>query len=392
MCDMAAEVPQELIIEILSCLPVKILLRFRCLSKSLCGIIDSPYFINLNLTKTSNNRTHRKIINKKYYFTPRLINTFPSQVFDIDSFVHQSRLISELDNAGCIYSYSFFGHCNGLVVLLEHNDDTVILFLWNPSTRKCRKLPVLRHKHILRRKGACFGYDSSIDDYKVMFMTEKKTGMEGNIDLEKTYELRILQLRSGFWRRIEVRSYFYFKNFRNCFADGAFYFIRYLHGDDCEILTFDLAKETFSDLSFPDSVKTRVDSCCLQVVEGCLCVTLFSRNRQFELYARKKNGGDEFSWNKLFSISLNNIQYKGVLLGQIMGFSKGGSKMYILEGRIGVCSYDFKDKKMERIIATGEYGRETFFCIESLVWINKKNRKRKKTTFQKQSNILFDRV
>ncbi|XP_065851777.1 F-box protein CPR1-like [Euphorbia lathyris] len=177
--DKAAEVPQELITEILQFLPAKTLLRFRCISKSLCGIIDSPDFIKSRLTLTSENRTHRKII------VPHLskhINPIPIHVLDMDGPFPPELHKGNPTNSGNHHGLQpvnqlrklrdVFVQCNGLVLLPEGLSSLVVwkpstLVVWNPSTRKCRKLPVLPSS--LKAWG--FGYDSSIDDYKVLAIT-----------------------------------------------------------------------------------------------------------------------------------------------------------------------------------------------------------------------------
>ncbi|OMO98347.1 hypothetical protein CCACVL1_04242 [Corchorus capsularis] len=53
---------QDLISDILLCLPVKSLVRFHCLSKSSRTEIDSETFINAHLTRSIETKTHRSLL------------------------------------------------------------------------------------------------------------------------------------------------------------------------------------------------------------------------------------------------------------------------------------------------------------------------------------------
>ncbi|KDO58140.1 hypothetical protein CISIN_1g042865mg [Citrus sinensis] len=57
-----ASLLQDVMTEILSRLPVNPLLRFRCVSKTFCGLIDSRYFIKLHMNRSIETNSNLSLI------------------------------------------------------------------------------------------------------------------------------------------------------------------------------------------------------------------------------------------------------------------------------------------------------------------------------------------
>ena len=57
-----SEIPRDIITDVLSRVPVKSLLRFRCVSKPWCSLIDSPHFVKTHLNRSVDNRTNLTLI------------------------------------------------------------------------------------------------------------------------------------------------------------------------------------------------------------------------------------------------------------------------------------------------------------------------------------------
>ena len=113
-----AQLPQDLIEEILSWLPVKSLMRFRCVSRTWNSLIFQAHFVKLNLQRSSRN-THvllRCQINTVFEDMRDLPGIAPCSICSllenpsstVDNGCHQ------LDNR-----YLFIGSCNGLVCLIN---------------------------------------------------------------------------------------------------------------------------------------------------------------------------------------------------------------------------------------------------------------------------------
>jgi len=120
-----ANIPSELLTDILYMLPVESLLRFRSTSKSLRSLIDSHNFTILHL---------------KNFLNFYLIVCYSSDLYKLDDFHNltieysHDRLMLKCNSN----RVTFFGSCNGLLcisILPDH------ITLCNPSIRKHRNIP-----------------------------------------------------------------------------------------------------------------------------------------------------------------------------------------------------------------------------------------------------------
>uniref|UniRef100_M1D0W8 Ubiquitin-protein ligase n=1 Tax=Solanum tuberosum TaxID=4113 RepID=M1D0W8_SOLTU len=116
----------EITMLILSNLPVKSLLRFKCVSKSWGCWISSPNF------QLSNQQRDGVMI----MFTTRSTRDSSFQ------FIYQQLTFEELDYP-CMMSwhhtqkyFRLLGSCHGLILI--HVDEHI--YLWNPATRFCTKV------------------------------------------------------------------------------------------------------------------------------------------------------------------------------------------------------------------------------------------------------------
>ncbi|KAI8566690.1 hypothetical protein RHMOL_Rhmol02G0061800 [Rhododendron molle] len=175
-------IPHEIIFEILLRLLVESLLRFRCVSKSWGSLISQPKFAktHLSLASTNPDYTHDRLLlrNNESNDLRRDLKSC-----SISAIMHeQSDTADSLDypfGGSCNWVW-IVGSCNGLVCIIVEKRT---VFLWNPSTKKSRKLPnvgMLLDKYptymheIYPVSG--FGYDESTDDYKVVLIFQARVG------------------------------------------------------------------------------------------------------------------------------------------------------------------------------------------------------------------------
>ena len=138
--------PHDVVLNILVRLPVKSVLRFRCVSKTWDSSITTPSFIsthlNLNLNNNNNNNNSLACL-----ITPTISLGFPF-IITIPSFIggydHAFNRISEYPIPSAFPRIHLACSCNGLVCLYRFTKASTnanSIYLWNPSIRKFKRLP-----------------------------------------------------------------------------------------------------------------------------------------------------------------------------------------------------------------------------------------------------------
>ncbi|KAG5586726.1 hypothetical protein H5410_047160 [Solanum commersonii] len=129
--------PTKLVIEILSRLPMKSLLKYRSVSKSWISIISSPKFIKTHLRVSVDNKecTHHRLLMKLDRANSNLKDCSFSSLLYNESVIETNDLNCPMENSGV--SFYIVGSINGLICLADGTGD---LFLWNPTIKKYKKL------------------------------------------------------------------------------------------------------------------------------------------------------------------------------------------------------------------------------------------------------------
>nr|XP_023876298.1 F-box/kelch-repeat protein At3g23880-like [Quercus suber] len=188
---------EEVVLDILARLPVKSLLRFRCVCKPWYSSIANPKFITTHLL--NHNHHHGYVIHIRWYIPKPSSGSSRSggQVCTLTC-DHTYETISEFRVPFTCQSGfpHFVGSCNGILCFIDYNvaRSNVVVYLWNPSIRKFKRLPDNRSP-ILK-----FGirYDSQNNDFKVVgisriFATSKPPP-----------EFGVYSLNSDSWKRVEL--------------------------------------------------------------------------------------------------------------------------------------------------------------------------------------------
>ncbi|XP_059635819.1 F-box/kelch-repeat protein At3g23880-like [Cornus florida] len=190
--ELSPILPHDLTVEILSRLPVKSIVLFKCVCKSWLTMFADSQFIKLHLTRSNNSKlvlTHS--FNFLGYLPPPslcvsscggMVEDQGSTRIDVDGIhILNDDHMYDNDDDGDGYDYDYDGNhkntgmmsidgsCRGLV--LCHFTDYHTLYLVNPSTGEVFKLPDSPFKNSADVASFGLGYDSSLDDYKVVVVS-----------------------------------------------------------------------------------------------------------------------------------------------------------------------------------------------------------------------------
>ncbi|KAM7497938.1 hypothetical protein LguiA_022352 [Lonicera macranthoides] len=243
--------PSELLIDILNRLPLETLLRCTSVCKTWYSFITSPSFITTHLLNNNNNGSYLIVTPSNNH--PRKINYYVYH--DNESFDECVQL--EFPIALSHSKFKIFGSINGLVLGLYG----VLMFLWNPSTRKHLIVPnpdITFNSHGCHRDCIGFGFDPLNNDYKIVRVVYliKKSGCVVPPEVE------VYELRTHSWRRSVCAGEFSYcinEDVPQAFVNGAVHWIGYNSKRvggifRNSIVSFDMKTESFGAMIVPDSI------------------------------------------------------------------------------------------------------------------------------------------
>ncbi|KAA3481919.1 F-box protein CPR30-like [Gossypium australe] len=331
------ELPEALVMEILSKLPVKSLTRFNCVCKYWCSSFQTPHFISkhhhYNLKHNNLNLLLRRYDGNTFqpYFSQ--LSNKKGKKNEVKQNIH----LPFFKNT----TPSVYGACHGLLCL--HDPSTDKAAIWNPSTREFKILPPssiqcppyfspFEETYLslddVSFSNAAFGFDSKTDDYKVI-----------------RFVFELYSLRSDSWKEIPSPDYTPTEpNNGNNYVDGICYW-KTVYGGYLDfrglILSFDMGNEEFSILPIPEFVGSfpeyYVD---LLVFNGSLGVIVYPLERidtSFDLWVTSKG-----VWTKQFNIK----SISGVV--RPLGFGKNGD-LFLRDTNDEVLLFNTSTQELKRL-------------------------------------------
>ncbi|KAM0957165.1 hypothetical protein EV1_025168 [Malus domestica] len=352
--------PANLMLHILSRLPVKSLVRFASVRKAWDALIRDSHFISqhlrLNISKTGCLVVkYRSQITRKHVISLLLLDGYVLSDLEIPSVMDSNHL-------------KFVGSCNGLLCLAH---DTFAnlgspIILWNPAMAEFRVLPDSligsANVHNARVSGVAlgFGYHPLLDDYKLVRIVSLSRSNTPCIRAE------VYSLRTDCWLEIDT---FYFDIYEpSCTAvNGFLYWIAYGRVESELILSFDMRNEAFGQLQLPD----------LNVLGSPMCKKLAALKESLYLMAYTFSGRQKefYVWQMVEQNA--EVLWKlectiGPLLGveRPLGCSLYG-EIYIESSRGELVLYDPTTQETKNVPTRGlRFSSEVHFYVESLVSTN----------------------
>jgi len=346
----------ELITEILSWLPVKNLMQFKCVCKSWTTLIShDPSFAKLHLYRSRRN-THLAL------FSDQL--TSDTKEFNVIIPIPVSRLLESpsrnianpndpyysISNTDCRF---IVGSCNGLLCLhgnsLPTEPHNVWLRIWNPATNTLSEKIGYSTKFLK----LTFGYDNSNDTYKVVSYHANK--------------VKVFSLSDHVWRDIQsfpivpqpfMRDGVYVSGSVNWLAiqNMTEYEWSDVTIEQFVIISLELGTETYQQLLPPSGfVEVPTVEPSLIVLMDCLCFSHNLKGTYFVLWKMMEFGVQE-SWIPFLKISFQDLQihYEDLLFVLPLYVSKISDTIIMVSNQ-DPCDnqhpfvYNWKDKRVEHI-------------------------------------------
>ncbi|KAF8031661.1 hypothetical protein BT93_D0772 [Corymbia citriodora subsp. variegata] len=256
------KLPQAVVDEILKRLPVKSLLRFRCVSRSWRSAIDDPRFAALHLSHSAlhTSNWYFAFIDDPRHHCPRTCSLFP-----IDSRIRPSKLIVETPFVDTPPSeLTLVGWCNGLICVADEPYGKGYMYLWNLFTRKQKVVPLSRpeQQQFLSKDAVDvvlgFGFDAGSNDHKILrilYFPDNDRRWFGRVE--------IYSLRADSWRSLECEVPAFRPHNKAVFLNGNLHWVAAKlddlgreSKDGSRIFLFNVAGEVFDEMAMPEEIET----------------------------------------------------------------------------------------------------------------------------------------
>ncbi|XP_058787910.1 F-box/kelch-repeat protein At3g23880-like [Vicia villosa] len=291
----SAELPFDVISEILGRLSVKSLLQFRCVSKSWKSLISDPQFAKKHL----NLSTTRRLLRVSYDSPSHrfILNSYSLQSVFTDTNYNLTRFQFPLDVISERYSHHLVGSCDGILCVANYRispDYKRFVVLWNPSIRKYKELPHFENPaelyRLRLRMTYGFGYDHVSHDYKLLVLYSCLT--------EHTTRAKVYTLKTDSWRTIQPFP----SDFGTLpdYPQGRYgkYVSSTVNWMTCQrwIVSFDLVNESYRKILPPRQQREPI-YLGLSVLRDWLCII-----SDHDVWVMKEYGIRD-SWTKLFNVT-----------------------------------------------------------------------------------------
>ncbi|XP_048128393.1 F-box/kelch-repeat protein At3g23880-like [Rhodamnia argentea] len=322
--SLSKSLPREMVLEILKRLPVKPLMRFKCVSKSWRLMIDDPDFVAMHLKHSALGGTNWYLLLKvRYPSREQKSSLYPDKSLTVDS-----QIEIEVPFVSPTANYSFVGSCNGLICVSEKNTEhgSWTFFLWNLFTRKYKAVQSSSLNFAETRTVLGFGYSDRINDYKVVRITHCRDKY-GGFWRGLVSEVEVYSLSTDTWRAVEFDRGCKLCDLSTVSFNGNLHWMSILADGDCSwccgsITTFGVADEVFNEMPLPKSlVGVPSVEVNLEVLNGSLVLLISHVNWRnlvickCDVWVMTEYGMPE-SWTKLHTIHLNGD------VGRFRGFTR----------------------------------------------------------------------
>ncbi|XP_026389157.1 F-box protein CPR1-like isoform X2 [Papaver somniferum] len=319
-----SSIPEEIYHEILLRLPVKSLLKCKCVCENWYALISTSDFIKLHL---------RFITTQKNNPILMLEGAYSDKVLKSIGYDSLESSVCEIEDAAIEMDYPFksnnygvrlVGSCNGLfwIRVVDSDGKRDFLCLWNPATREYKELP---DSPIKVNSICAFGYDHKNDDYKLAVGVTQET--------TDTTLVQVYSLASNSWKPGQTVPYrfpnYMFMQRRGVLINGDLHWLAVAQ-DKFFLLSLNFSDETFKELQLlPKELLEKNKNPCmiLGLLEGCLCILVNSYANGIRIHCevwKMLDYGVRESWTRRYIITRESIIVNHILsLSPLWSFGNG---------------------------------------------------------------------
>lgn len=340
-----SDLPDEIIVGIISRLPAKSVGRCRCVCKSWRALLSRRKFIRDHFNQS------RSLLDEALIFTSYKRGCLSYAPLKSAHQVFDEIAVKNLSFAGqpdC--RIDVWGSCDGLLLVLGRDR----MFLLNPVTKEVREVP---RSPFAPDPSKCnvksgFGYDSVDDDYKVVTLSCYITDSE---DHTKAF-VNVYSLKTSTWKSVDYSadcnpfcSYCYSPTIPGVFVDGSIHWVAYNPLDyEATIVAFDLAKEKFRQLLLPSLAGNTSDDVCvthrLVAIGGHLCTF---KPEEVDICKMKEYGIKE-SWTRFTMDGLDAFE---VNPSYTVGL--GQEEVVLVKKDMNLVFCNLKDRTFKNVVVRG---------------------------------------
>ncbi|KAK8346490.1 hypothetical protein V6Z11_A07G221000 [Gossypium hirsutum] len=292
--------PNEIIVDILSRLPITSLVQFKFVCKRWRALTQDPVLADMHLSRKADGNDPCLILHCDF--------PIRNQIYFLDLSAHNQ----DKDKVKRLYvpfqatmpEFDVVGSCNGLLCLSDslYND---ALYIHNPFTMDCIELPKSRqysdHELVFG-----FGFHPKTKEYKVVKIVYYRNTSSYSRARRTVYpqsDVQIYTLGSSSWRSLGKVSYQFVRRPSEALVNGRLHWVsrpRRYHPAR-RLISFDLADEQFREVPKPDCGGLNRCNFHLSVLGGCLAAAVYGNYGKLEIWVMKCYNVKE-SWVKQFTI------------------------------------------------------------------------------------------
>ncbi|XP_021730429.1 F-box/LRR-repeat/kelch-repeat protein At2g27520-like [Chenopodium quinoa] len=341
--------------EILARLPVKSLMRLRCVCKSWCSLIDSSYFSLL----------HLQIYNNKPKYAIAM-NCDKTAVYSIDTFRKIDEIFKTPFNCEVICcKYGLILMCAFYAITPDEVDEDEMVF-HNPCTRKSWSIPRCPYM-----TWTCWlGFAPSTNDYKVVAFVYDNSSI---VVYSSNANLWRIKDRSD----AHVRGLLSFEDADEFYCKGALCWLGFEKdkppGVHNHLVSFDFDSEEFVFVDLPDALKQPGLVKINFVLSESVAIFAMSSHSAC-IWVLVEDGVDKIkSWRLWYTGDSNSKAHRFLTRGFRTVIFNVEKNTFILSFRSNIFSYNFRSHRIQHL---EDYYYSYFgIYMESLVVHNRNQRK-----------------